>query len=65
MQIITLQDEALWMATSKDPRANVDRAKEALKDMFYLSEKVLDDSFFKTFMRNFEPVFSTELTAMT
>ena len=53
------------MATSKDPRANVDRAKEALKDMFYLSEKVLDDSFFKTFMRNFEPVFSTELTAMT
>ena len=37
--------------------ANVEKAKNVLKEMFHLSEKVLDDSFFKTFMRNFEPIF--------
>ena len=36
-----------------------------LKDVFYLGEKVLDDSFFKTFMRNFEPVFQSEVASMT
>ena len=65
LQIITLQDESLWRSTGKDSRANVDRAKQLLKDVFYLGEKVLDDSFFKTFMRNFEPVFQSEVASMT
>lgn len=43
----------------------MERAKSLLKELFHLSEKVLDDSFFKTFMRNFEPVFSSELPQMT
>jgi len=33
--------------------------------MFYLGDKVLDDSFFKNFMRSFEPVFTSELAPMT
>ena len=65
LQIVTLQDEALWKETSKDPRANVERAKTLLKEMFYLGDKVLDDSFFKNFMRSFEPIFTSELAPMT
>ena len=65
MQILTLKDEESWRATKGDPRANVDRAKNLLRELFRLSDKVLDDSFFKTFMRSFEPVFSSELPQMT
>ncbi len=60
-----MQDEAGWKATTSDPRANVNRAKNMLKEVFHLSDKVLDDSFFKTYMRNFEPVFASDLTKMT
>ena len=62
---MTLQDESLWRNTSKDPRANVERAKSMLKDVYHLSDKVLDDSFFKTFMRSFEPIFESEIAQMT
>ena len=36
-----------------------------MRDVFHLSDKVFDDSFFKTFLRNFEPVFSSETAKMT
>lgn len=65
LQIVTLQDEAKWKETHKDPRRNVDRAKQLLNSVFYLGEKVLDDSFFKTFMRGFEPIFHEDLAGMT
>ena len=53
LQVSTLNDEKAWQATSRDPRASVEKAKACLREVFHLSDKVFDDSFFKTFMRTF------------
>jgi len=39
-----------------NPVKNVNQAKEILADYFHLSSEVLDDDFFKTYLKNFEPV---------
>ena len=65
---IILQSEAL-----KDPlflkehngRSNVDRSKEVLKEFIPLTNQIIDDDFFKTFMRGFETVSSTEVTQVS
>ena len=63
--MLTLQDEKEWKATSQDPRANVERAKEVLCNLFHLGSKVFDDSFFRKYLRNFEPIFPSEIAKMT
>ena len=65
LQILTLQDEKEWKQTSQNPRANVERAKEVLCNMFHLGSKVFDDSFFRNYLRNFQPIFPSEISKMT
>ena len=44
-----------------EPRKNVDAAKQILNEYFHMSEVCLDDSFFKNFLRDFEPVIASEV----
>ena len=44
---------------------NVESAQKLLGEYFYLCEKVLDESFFKKYLLDYEPVFHTELPKTT
>ena len=43
-----------------NPVENVNQAKEILAEYFHLSSEVLDDDFFKTYLKNFEPIMKEQ-----
>ena len=45
----------------KEGRGNVEKAKEILSEFVPLPDQIIDDSFFKFYMRDFEPVTATEV----
>lgn len=59
LQSVALQDESFLK--HPEPRKNVEAAKNILKEYFHMGEEVLDDSFFKYFLRDFEPVIASEV----
>jgi len=44
---------------------NVNKAKEILAEYFHLSSEVLDDDFFKTYLKNFEPIMKEQTQRMS
>jgi len=48
-----------------NPVENVNKAKEILAEYFHLSSEVLDDDFFKTYLKNFEPIMKEQTQRMS
>ena len=66
LQSIALQEKNLWnMEDAASKTLNVESAQKLLGEYFYLCDKVLDESFFKKYLLDYEPVFHTELPKTT
>jgi len=50
---------------NSNPVENVNKAKEILAEYFHLSAEVLDDDFFKTYLKNFEPIMKEQIQKMS
>jgi hypothetical protein len=61
---VILQSEALNIDSlfkDRNITDNVTQAKNLVSKYFLLADQILDDSFFKIYMRDFEPVSSQEM----
>ena len=53
------------MKDGEEKAFNIEKAQKLLSEYFYLCDKVIDDSFFKKYLDDYDPVFHTELPKTT
>ena len=66
LQSIALQENNLWVKKEGETKIlNVENAQKLLSEYFFLCDKVMDESFFKKHLLDYEPVYHTELPKTT